>query len=144
MSEEKKRNGSVIAEEVVEIEFKRFVEAMDLDLDVSKMDAEDLTAFNKQKSKICRAIERGLLIINENGEAVYTPNHPRTTSTDPITFHERSGASLMAMDGKKKDHDVSKTYAIMGDMCKVHPGVFAGMVGNDIKLCEALFALLMD
>lgn len=142
MSEEK--NKSVIANEVALVEFDRFVEVMDLDLDTAGMDAEDLTAFNKQKSKIIRALERGTLVINESGEAVYTPNNPKTKTTDPITFHERSGASLMAMDGKKKGHDVSKTYAIMADMCKVHPSTFAGMVGNDIKLCEAVFALLMD
>ena len=140
MTEEKK----VIATEVALSEFDRFVEMMDLDLDTAGMDAEDLTAFNKQKSKIIRALERGTLVINESGEAVYTPNNSKTKATDKITFHERSGASLMAMDGKKKGHDVSKTYAIMADMCKVHPSTFAGMVGNDIKLCEAVFALLMD
>ena len=50
----------------------------------------------------------------------------------------------MAMDGKKKGHDVKKTYAVMADMCKVHPNVFAGLAGSDIKVCEAIFALLMD
>ena len=142
MTDKKEKNP--VALEVALAEFERFVELMDLDLDTAGMDAEDLTAFNKQKSKIIRAIERGSLIINEHGEATYTPNNPKTKMSETITFHERSGASLMAMDGKKKGHDVSKTYAIMADMCKVHPNVFAGMVGNDIKLCEAIFALLMD
>ncbi len=50
----------------------------------------------------------------------------------------------MAMDGKKKNYDVTKTYAVMADMCKVHPNTFAGLVGIDAKICEALFALLMD
>ena len=133
-----------VVREVALNEFDRFVECMDLDLDTSQMDAEDLTAFNKQKSKILRAIERGALIINDNGEAVFTPSNKRSTHKEPITFHERTGASLMAMDGKKKNHDVAKTYAVLGDMCKLHPNVFAGLVGADVKLCEALFALLMD
>jgi len=133
-----------VAKEVAEQEFNRFAEEMDLDLDTSAMDAEDLTAFNKQKNRIVRAIERGHLVINENGEAVYTPTNNRSKHADPITFHERTGASLMAMDGKKKGHDVAKTYAVMADMCKVHPNVFAGLVGTDVKVCEALFALLMD
>ena len=133
-----------VAKEVAEQEFNRFAEEMDLDLDISSMDAEDLTAFNKQKNRIIRAIERGHLVINENGEAVYTPNNNRSKHADPITFHERTGASLMAMDGKKKGHDVAKTYAVMADMCKVHPNVFAGLAGTDVKICEALFALLMD
>ena len=133
-----------VAKEVAEQEFERFAEEMDLDLDTSSMDAEDLKAFNKQKNRIIRAIERGHLVINENGEAVYTPNNNRSKQGDPITFHERTGASLMAMDGKKKGHDVAKTYAVMADMCKVHPNVFAGLAGTDVKVCEALFALLMD
>jgi hypothetical protein len=133
-----------IAKEVAEQEFDRFVDEMDLDLDTSQMDAEDLAGFNKHKNRIIRAIERGSLVINENGEAVYTPCNKRSKSQEPLTFHERTGASLMAMDGKKKGHDVAKTYAVMADMCKVHQSVFAGLVGADVKTCEALFVLLMD
>ena len=125
-------------------EFDRFTNAMDLDLDTSDMDAEDLTQFNKLKKRIIQAIQNGSLVVNDDGEAVYTPRNARSKYTDAITFHERTGASLMAMDGKKKNHDVSKTYAVMADMCKVHPSVFAGLVGIDGRVCEALFSLLMD
>lgn len=134
----------LIDDETAEAEFDRFVEAMDLDLDTADMDAEDLTGFNKQKNRILKAIRKGSLVINENGEAVYTPCRPGSKHTDAITFHERTGASLMAMDGKKKNHDVAKTYAVLANMCRVHQSVFAGLVGTDVKVCEALFALLMD
>lgn len=130
--------------EVAESEFERFVDMMDLDLDTADMDVEDLTAFKKQKRRLLRSICAGNLAVNENGEAIYTPTNMRSKNKEPITFHERSGASLMAMDGKKKGNDVAKTYSVMAEMCKVHPSVFAGLVGNDIKVCEALFALLMD
>lgn len=133
-----------VALEVAEQEFYRFVEEMDLDLDTSLMDVEDLTAFTKQKNRIIRAIQRGHLVVNENGEAVYTPFNKGSKHKEPITFHERTGASMMAMDGKKKNHDVAKTYAVLADMCRVHQSVFAGLVGTDVKVCEALFALLMD
>lgn len=134
----------VIDEETAKIEFDRFTESMDLDLDKSNMDAEDLTAFEKNKNRILTAIQRGAMIINEDGEAVYTPQHKRSKYKESITFHERTGASLMAMDSKKKNHDVAKTYAVMADMCSVHPGIFAGLVGTDVKVCEAIFSLLMD
>ncbi len=133
-----------VSKDFAEQEFNRFADAMDLDFATSDMDAEDLMAFNRQKSKLVHAIMKGSLVFNDDGEAVYTPSHPRTVRQDPITFHERSGASLMAMDGKKKNHEVAKTYAVLAEMCKVHPGVFAGMVGRDVKVCESLFALLMD
>lgn len=133
-----------VNKEVAEQEFETWVDAMDLDLDTSEMDAEDLTAFNKQKKRIIKAIMRGSLVFNENDEAVYTPHRPGTQHKEPITFHERTGAAIMAMDGKKQGHNVAKMYAVLADMCKVHPKTFAMMVGEDIKLCEALFALLMD
>ena len=133
-----------IGDDVAQVEFERWAEAMDLHFDTAEMDAEDLTEFNKQKGKIVRAIMYGHLIVNENGEAVYTPSRPNSKHQEAIVFHERAGGSLMAMDGKKKGHDVAKTYAVMAEMCRVHPGVFSGLVGTDIKICEALFALLMD
>lgn len=135
---------NLVDKETAESEFDRFTHAMDLNLSTAGMDAEDLTAFNKQKDRIVTAIERGALTINEDGEAIYTPRHKRSKHKEAITFHERTGASLMAMDGKKKNHDVAKTYAVMADMCKVPANVFAGLVGTDVKTCEALFALLMD
>lgn len=133
-----------IALEAAELEFDRFIDAMDILVDTAKLDAEDLTGYNKQRDRLLNAVCAGDLVFNEDGEAVYTPSHKRSKHTEPLTFHERTGASLMAMDGKKKNHDVAKTYAILGDMCKVHPNVFAGLVGRDVKVCEALFALLMD
>jgi len=137
-------NDTVVDIETADKEFERFSEAMDLDLDTSKMDTEDLTAFDKQKRRIITAIQRGALVFNEEGEAVYTPKHSKSKYKEAITFHERTGASMMAMDGKKKNYEVAKTYAIMADMCNVPPHVFAGLVGADGKTCEALFALLMD
>lgn len=133
-----------VALEVAENEYDRFLEAMDIDIDEAKLDAEDLTQYQKQRGKILKAIVAGDLVVNENGEAVYTPSHKESKYTEALTFHERTGASLMAMDGKKKNYDVAKTYAIMGDMCRVHPGVFSKLAGRDIKISEALFSLLMD
>lgn len=141
---EDKKVAPKISNEFALVEFDRFVDMMDLDLDTSGMDSEDLTQFTKLKNRVIRAIEKGALVINDDGEAVYTAQNRRTKHKDALTFHERTGASLMAMDGKKKNYDVAKTYAVMADMCKVHPNVFAGLVGIDAKICEALFSLLMD
>jgi len=135
---------NTIVPEMAEAEFNRFVELMDLDLDTSEMDAEDLTAFKKQKKRIIKSITTGDLIVNDEGEAVFTPSNARSKHKDALTFHERTGASLMAMDTKKNNHNVAKTYAVMADMCQVPQKVFAGLAGSDIKVCEALFALLMD
>ena len=130
--------------ETANVEFERFADCMDIDVDTSDMDDEDLNAFNKVKKRLLKAIQKGSLIFNDDGEAVYTPAHSKSKYKEAITFHERTGASLMAMDGKKKGHDVKKMYAVLADMCGLHQGAFAGLVGEDVKICEALFALLMD
>lgn len=135
-------NEQVVDNDTAEVEFNRFTSSMDLDVDTSFMDAEDITAFEKQKRRIISAICNGSLVINEDGEPVYTPQ--KSPNKEAITFHERTGASVIAMDGKKKNHNVAQTYAVMAEMTKMHPSVFAKMKGIDIKICEALFALLMD
>lgn len=134
----------LVAKDMAEAEFDRFTDAMGLLVDTSAMDAEDRTAFDKHVARITHSIQSGSLVINDEGKAVYTPCRPDSKYQEAITFNERSGVSLMAMDGKKKNYDVAKTYAVMGEMCKLHPSTFAGLVGPDIKTCEALFTLLMD
>ena len=133
-----------ISTEVALKEFDRWADEMDLDFDPTDMDEKDLAQFNKQKRRIVAAIESGALVVNDSGEAVYTPQNPKTPYKESITFHERTGASLMAMDGKGKNQDMAKTYAMMADIAGVNAKVFAGMVGIDAKTCEAIFTFLMD
>ncbi len=133
-----------IAPDFAEAEFNRFGEMMDLDFDKSKMDSEDATSFDKLKNRLVTAIMNGSLIINDDGEAVYTPRNSKSKYKEPITFHERTGADLMTMDRGKKNHDMAKTYSIMASMCKVPISTFSGLVGIDGKICEGIFTLLMD
>lgn len=132
----------IINSDVALVEFDRFVELMDLDVDTDDLDAEDLTAFNKIKKRLVKALCKGSLVINDKGEAMFTPQN--TTLEEPLTFHERTGASLMAMDGVKKNHTVAMSYKVMADMTRCHPNTFAKLKGNDIKVCEDILKLLMD
>lgn len=131
----------VVAREVAEAEFDRFVEAMDIEASTADMDAEDKKGFNEQKDRIVKAVMSGALIINDNGEPVYTP--ARTKDADALTFHEPTGASLMAMDRKKKTEDVGKLYATMGDMTKTHANTFSKMKMPDLKVCMAVTTLFL-
>jgi len=133
---------NLISSDMAESEFNRFTDAMDLDVDTSCMDIEDKTTFEKQKRRLIKALQNGSLVINDNGEPVYTPQ--KSTPNEPLVFHEQTGAALMSMDRLKKNHDVAKTYAVMGNICKVPQDVFAKMKGIDIKICMIIFSLLMD
>lgn len=130
-----------IAKEVAEQEFNRFVGSMDLDVDPADMDEDDRKGFTQQKDRVIAAIQSGALVIKDSGEPVFTPQ--RTNDADAITFHEPTGASLMAMDRKKKTEDIGKLYAAMGDITKTHANVFSKMKMADLKVCMAITTLFL-
>ena len=130
-----------IAKEVAELEFNRFVESMDLDVDQSDMDEDDKKGFLQQKDRILSAIQNGSLVVLDTGEPVYTPQ--RTNDAQAITFHEPTGASLMAMDRKKKTEDIGKLYAAMADITKTHASNFSKMKMADLKVCMAITTLFL-
>jgi len=132
-----------IPKDMAELEFLKFAEAMGIytALDTSELEADDLTQFNTHKEKLLWAIRTGHLEFNENGEAVYTPH--RSDYKEPITFYERTGASMIAMDSKKKGHDMAKTYAVLANMCRLPIKTITSLKGVDIGACESIFALLM-
>ena len=131
-----------IAADVAEAEFLRFTETMDLDVDKADMDEDDARGFEKQKARIIKALMAGSLVINDDGEPVFTPCQSGPDAV-PITFHEPTGASLMAMDGKKKNADVSKMFSVMGNMTKTSSATFSKMVNRDLNVCLAVTTLFL-
>lgn len=128
--------------QTAESEFDRFLDSMDIDGDTSQMSEEDRAGFESQRQTVVSAIMKGHLVINESGEPVL---EPRTVEVPDgrITFHEPQGASYMAMDMKKKGHDVGKMFALMGEMTKQPPKVFANMKQRDLKICQAISVLFL-
>ena len=129
-----------IIKEMAEQEFDRFIEAMDIEADPLEMDDEDKEQFKKQKSLVVARIMAGNVIIDDAGQPVYTV---KQGDGDPITFYEPTGASLMAMDRKKKAEDIGKLYATMADMTKQPIKRFAGMKYRDLKVFIAITSLFL-
>lgn len=130
-----------VAAEVALAEFERWAEGMGLMFDEGDMNDEEQTSFKSHKTRIVGAIEFGDLVINDNDEAVYTPWRKGSSYTDPITFHEKTGATLHASDRGKKE--AQKSLLMMADLCRVPTSTFNKLVGPDLKTCEALYILLM-
>lgn len=130
-----------ISREVAELEFNRFTDAMDIDVDTSKMDEEDTKGLNQLRDRVVGAIMNGSLTINDDGEPTFSPR--RSRNTDPITFYEPTGATLMAMDRKKKSEDMGKLYVAMADMTKTTPATFSSMAMADLKVCIAVVTLFL-
>ena len=135
---------TTITKELAEQEFERFVEAMDIDVDPARMTDQDQKNFDKARYRVIQAFMDGSLVLNDDGEAVYTPQNAKTPDHTPITFYEQTGADLMASDNKKDTQKVSQMYAMMASMCKVPAKTFALMRGRDLKVVTSIFALLMD
>lgn len=127
----------VVVKEQAEQFFEDFLVTMDIQLD--NPEGEDKSAVDR----VVRAIMYGDLTFNENSEPVYTPWRNASKYKEPITFHERTGEVILASDGKGKNALARQTYSMMGKLCRVEPRTFSQMAGTDIKVCEALFGLLM-
>jgi hypothetical protein len=131
-----------VAVEQAEADFERFAEEMDLDTDPKGWDAEDTKSFEAAKKKIVGAIVRGHLVVDDKGQPVYTLQEGAKAGS-AVTFREQTGASLMAMDQRKKGHDVAKMFAVMADMTQENVQTFAEMKGRDLKVCQAITALFL-
>lgn len=124
-----------------ELEFNRFVAAMKLDVEEEYLNDEDKAGLQLNRRRMLRAIEDGSLVIDGDGIPIYTPQ--RSDNTEPITFHEPTGASLMAMDRKKAGADVGKMFSIMADFTRTEQGRFAGLKTSDLNVCMAVATLYL-
>lgn len=131
-----------VARDVAEEEFNTLCENVDIDNDTEAMSEEDQKGFEEQKAKLIRAIMRGTLTFNEDGLPVYTPM--RSKIDNPLTFHEQTGAHLMAMDRKKEGQNVAKLLSLMDAMTKSAPGTCSKLEGADLKTCMAIITLFLD
>jgi hypothetical protein len=127
-----------VAREVCEQEFERFADAMDLDVDPTRMDAADLKTFDDARHVLLRAMERGQLVIDEKGQPVFT-----ASDGTAITFYEPTGATFMSMDTKKKEQEVAKMYAIMAEITRLPDKTFSKMPMRDLKVCRTIVTLFL-
>lgn len=132
-------NDHKVDQETALNEFNRFVDAMDLDIDESRMDEEDRKSLDNVRSLFVRNVMSGHLVVDDKGQPVYTPR----SGGDPITFYEPNGAALLAMDQKKKGHDVAKTYAVLAAITQLDVPRFSKMPMRDLKVCNAIMSLFL-
>lgn len=130
----------VVAREVAEQEFDRFIGEMDLEVDPAQMDDEEKRDLALAKQRILSAMLDGRLVVDEKGQPVFTPKDGPGTA---ITFFEPTGASLMAADQKKRNHSMGKMLAILSDMTKQPAARFAKMKQRDLRVCLSVQVLFL-
>lgn len=129
-----------VAPDVALAEFERFAEAMDLDLDPKGMDENDRRGFENAKRRFLTALEKGHLIVNDQGEPVFTPTIGDRT---PITFYEPTGETMTTMDLKKAGHDIEKGIVAMAHHTKQPPVRYIKMANRDLRVCQAISILFL-
>lgn len=129
-----------VAKDVAELEFDRFIDSMDLDVNTDGMDDDEKKDLSLHKGRVVRAIMVGSLVINEEGEPVFTPQRQ---DRDPLTFHEPGGDTLMAMDRKKASQEIGKMFVAMASITKTHSKGFSDMKMADLKICLAITTLFL-
>lgn len=128
--------------ETAMVEFKRFADLMDLDLDPEGMTEDDRKGFEIQKRIMLDAIEEGHVTVNDDGEPTIHLKKP-TPQLSRVTLHEPSGEAFLARDRAKKDHDQSKLYHMLQVMADIQPGSLAKVKQRDLKVIQAVGLLFL-
>lgn len=127
----------IVDVEFAEKEFYRFLELMEIEADEEKLTDEQLNAFVENRQIFVNEIAKGNLIINDNGNPIYSV--PKTDKK--ITFYTGTGQVLIEM-GRKSD-EASKMYAAMASLSREHPSVFVNMNLKNVKVCMAIAAFFL-
>lgn len=125
--------------ETADMEFERFCSEMDIDNDEAFMSAEDKEAYLTAKRVITRAMMQGKLVINDNGEPIYTDMDGKD-----IRFREMTGAMLRETDkvSAKEGGDMAKMMRLMGAITGRGPKFFSEMVKRDLKVCQTIVGFM--
>lgn len=133
-----------VALEAAEAEFVRWSEAMDVavKLDTSTMDDDDRKSFEQQKRPIIDAIRFGRLVVDDQGQFVFTPQLGDDRS--PLTFPEPDGAALLSIDKAGKATDlVHKQYTLLAAITGQYVQRFSKMKNRDLVVCNAILGFLL-
>lgn len=132
----------MVDRETAEAEFNRFGEMMGLDFDESGMDEEDLKVFKELKDRFIKSVEKRSLVVNENGEPIYTPQRTQT-DTNPITFYEPDGGIIVAGDKRAINELGAKQNLMLAQMTKTSAGLFSKMKYQDLRMCSTVMRLFL-
>lgn len=132
----------MIAYEVAEQDLEKFAEAMDLDIDESKMSDEDLKPWKPLKEAFINAVMNKSLVVNDSGEPEFTQRRA-PGETNAIVFHEPTGATLQAMDTKKDGQQIGKTFAALAAMTGTTAATFSKMKNKDLQVCLTIFNIFL-
>lgn len=126
-----------------EAEFNRFVEAWDIDNDVSEMNEEDRSDFETQARKIIRAIRKGNAEVSLDGDIITYHLQRSVHETKSLEFRIPTGEAWIAMDRYKEQKSIHKFNAFVAAATKKPIQIFSSMDGRDMKFVQAVAVLFL-
>lgn len=127
-----------VAAEVAASEFDRMCTAMRIETDLAELNEDERAEWNALRDPIVKDIQRGQLVIDTEGRAVYTP-----IGGKPLTFNAPTGATLMALETYGKGKDVSNMMASIADMTGTAKGELSRLPARDVQACGRLARLFL-
>lgn len=112
-----------VSKEVAEDEFVRMCEARDLDVDTSDMDEEDKKRLESLRKSIVKAIMLGRIVVLEDGTVEVRLRRP-VDQVAVIRFGRPTGATLVALSGKKTKSNIEDAYLAAANMSDVPKAIF--------------------
>lgn len=133
---------SKVAMEVAVAEFERMCKARRVCTDPAMLDDGDVAGLADIRKKLTRAIVAGDLVIEDNGDPVYTPP---VEGAKPLRFHKPTSATYMAMDGKDEDAQGSHMRMVRGitEMTRSNKGDVSKLDAPDYQVCQSLAQLFL-
>lgn len=133
---------SKVARDVAEAEFERMCTARRVCTDVDQLDADDITGLDDIRKKVVRAIVAGDLVVEENGDPVYTPP---VAGAKSLHFHKPTSATYMAMDGKSDDAQGSHMRMVRAvtEMTRSNKGEISKLEAPDYQVCQSIAQLFL-
>jgi hypothetical protein len=133
-----------VDKETAELEYLRFAELWEIDDDVENMKEEDAESYGAQKAKVMNSIERGRLMINDEGILTYYFKEFDKVGCESVEIHRPGGAALMAMDRAKDRENIKKIFSSLAAMTKKDASFFSRMDGIDLKPFMAIYSLFLN
>jgi len=130
-----------ISLEVAEADFNRFCESMAVETDLDNMEKDTQKAFLENKCIVIKAMRLKSLAVNESGELEFTP--VRSDNKAKITFHEPTGATLMATDGASKNESMKRMNKVLADVTQTNEKRFSLLKLSDYRVCLAVISLFL-
>lgn len=132
------KNEPKVAAELCKQEFERLCTMRRIEMDPENMSKFEATVFESRKATILRAMGRGELVVDKDGNPVFTPPGGK-----PITFHRATGATLMEQDGFGPNHDIARVTAVATELTKSTPGDLSKLDIGDFTLVGELTNFLL-